>query len=152
MELIVKSFEELTAGELYDILRVRVQVFVVEQKCPYEEVDGRDRRAYHVFLRDTTGIKAYLRVLDRGVSFDEVSIGRVLTTERGCGLGHKILAAGIAAAQEKYGAEAIRIEAQTYARRLYESHGFRQVGEEFLEDGIPHIPMLWTAEQAPENT
>ena len=82
MELVVKHYSELTADELYDILHVRVLVFVVEQKCPYEEVDGRDRQAYHVFLRDETGIKAYLRVLDRGVSFEEVSIGRVLTTER----------------------------------------------------------------------
>ena len=91
MELVVKHYSELTADELYDILHVRVLVFVVEQKCPYEEVDGRDRQAYHVFLRDETGIKAYLRVLDRGVSFEEVSIGRVLTTERRRGYGHKIL-------------------------------------------------------------
>ena len=108
-------------------------------------MDGRDRQAYHVFLRDETGIKAYLRVLDRGVSFEEVSIGRVLTTERRRGYGHKILDAGIAAAREKYGAETIRIEAQTYARKLYEDHGFRQDGEEFLEDDIPHIPMIWHA-------
>ena len=100
MELVVKHYSELTADELYDILHVRVLVFVVEQKCPYEEVDGRDRQAYHVFLRDETGIKAYLRVLDRGVSFEEVSIGRVLTTERRRGYGHKILDAGIAAARE----------------------------------------------------
>ena len=101
MELVVKHYSELTADELYDILHVRVLVFVVEQKCPYEEVDGRDRQAYHVFLRDETGIKAYLRVLDRGVSFEEVSIGRVLTTERRRGYGHKILDAGIAAARGK---------------------------------------------------
>ena len=119
--------------------------YINSQKCPYEEVDGRDRQAYHVFLRDETGIKAYLRVLDRGVSFEEVSIGRVLTTERRRGYGHKILDAGIAAAREKYGAETIRIEAQTYARKLYEDHGFRQDGEEFLEDDIPHIPMIWHA-------
>ncbi len=101
MELVVKHYSELTADELYDILHTRVLVFVVEQKCPYEEVDGRDRQAYHVFLRDETGIKAYLRVLDRGVSFEEVSIGRVLTTERRRGYGHKILDAGIAAARGK---------------------------------------------------
>ena len=145
MELVVKHYSDLTADELYDILHVRVLVFVVEQKCPYEEVDGRDRQAYHVFLRDETGIKAYLRVLDRGVSFEEVSIGRVLTTERRRSYGHKILDAGIAAAREKYGAETVRIEAQTYARKLYEDHGFRQDGEEFLEDDIPHIPMIWHA-------
>ena len=145
MALVVKHYSELTADELYDILRERVNVFVVEQRCPYEEVDGRDKRAYHVFLRDGGRIKAYLRVLDRGVSFEEVSIGRVLTTERGRGYGHKILEAGIAAAREKYGAESIRIEAQTYARKLYEDHGFRQDGEEFLEDDIPHFTMIWNA-------
>ncbi len=145
MELVVKHYSELTADELYDILHVRVLVFVVEQKCPYEEVDGRDKQAYHVFLRDETGIKAYLRVLDRGVSFEEISIGRVLTFDCGGGYGHIILYAGIAAARKKFGADAIRIEAQTYARKLYEDHGCRQDGEEFLEDDIPHIPMIWHA-------
>ena len=124
---------------------MRVLVFVVEQKCPYEEVDGRDRQAYHVFLRDETGIKAYLRVLDRGVSFEEVSIGRVLTTERRRGDTRVEDPVAVAAAREKYGAETIRIEAQTDARKLYEDHGFRQDGEEFLEDDIPHIPMIWHA-------
>ena len=73
MELVVKHYSELTADELYDILHVRVLIFVVEQKCPYEEVDGRDRQAYHAFLRDETGIKADLRVLDRGVSFESAA-------------------------------------------------------------------------------
>lgn len=145
MEFVVKHYSELTADELYDILHVRVLVFVVEQKCPYEEVDGRDRQAYHVFLRDETGIKAYLRVLNRGVSFEEVSIGRVLTTERRRGDARVEDLVAVAAAREKYGADAIRIEAQTYARKLYEDHGFRQDGEEFLEDDIPHIPMIWHA-------
>lgn len=142
MELCVKRFDQLTLDELYDIMELRVAVFVVEQTCPYPEIDGRDRGAYHVFLRDEGGIQAYLRVLDRGVSFPEVSIGRVIAVKRRQGLGTEILRAGIRTAVEKFGADAIRIEAQTYARSLYEKQGFRQVSEEFLEDGIPHIQML----------
>ncbi len=142
MELCVKRFDQLTLDELYDIMELRVAVFVVEQTCPYPEIDGRDKGAYHVFLRDEAGIQAYLRVLDRGVSFPEVSIGRVIAVKRRQGLGTEILRAGIRTAVEKFGADAIRIEAQTYARSLYEKQGFRQVSEEFLEDGIPHIQML----------
>ena len=142
MELCVKRFDQLTLDELYDIMELRVAVFVVEQTCPYPEIDGRDKGAYHVFLRDEGGIQAYLRVLDRGVSFPEVSIGRVIAVKRRQGLGTEILRAGIRTAVEKFGADAIRIEAQTYARSLYEKQGFRQVSEEFLEDGIPHIQML----------
>lgn len=141
MELQVKAYEELTADELYDILKLRVAVFVVEQNCPYQEVDDRDKRAYHVFLRDEREIQAYLRVLDRGVSFADVSMGRVIAVERRRGLGSRIVKEGIRVAREKFGAETIVIEAQTYARKLYENLGFRQTSEEFLEDGIPHIQM-----------
>lgn len=144
MELIVKRFEELTVEELYEILRIRVAVFVVEQQCPYQELDDRDRQSFHVYLKDDDGILAYLRVVDRGVSFDEVSIGRVIALKRRCGLGSKILSEGIRVAKHRLKAEVIRIEAQTYAKALYEKQGFRQVSEEFLEDGIPHIQMVLT--------
>lgn len=143
MELTTKRFEELTIDELYDILKVRSDVFVVEQNCPYPDADGRDRQAYHVFLTEKGEIKAYLRVLDRGAAFDDVAIGRVLTVDRGRGLGTVILKAGIAAAREKLRADRIKIEAQTYAVGFYEKQGFRVTSEEFLEDGIPHVQMLW---------
>ena len=142
MDLVVKRFEELSVEELYEILRVRVAVFVVEQRCAYQEIDGKDKSSYHVFLRDDTGIQAYLRVIDKGVSFEEVSIGRVLTVKRGCGLGGWILSEGIRVAKEEMRADRIRIEAQSYAKGFYEKAGFRQVSEEFLEDGIPHIQMV----------
>ena len=141
MELVVKHFGELTAEELYEIYRLRVSVFVVEQNCPYQEVDEKDRGAYHVWLRDDGGIRAYLRVLDRGVSFPEASIGRVIAVQRRQGLGTRIVREGIRVAREKFGADAITIEAQTYAAKLYENLGFCQTSEEFLEDGIPHIQM-----------
>lgn len=142
MNLIVKRFEELTVQELYEIFRLRVEVFVVEQKCIYQEVDGKDKRAYHVWLEEDGRILAYLRVPDAGVSYDEVSIGRVIAAKRRQGYGSRIVEEGIRVAKEKLGAKAIRIEAQTYARSLYEKLGFVQTSEEFLDDGIPHIQML----------
>lgn len=142
MDLVVKRFEELSTPELYELLRVRVAVFVVEQSCPYQEVDGRDAHSYHVYLKDESGVAAYLRVVDKEDSPGEVSIGRVLTVRRGLGLGSRILAEGIRVAKECLGADQIKIEAQTYARAFYEKAGFRQTSEEFLEDGIPHIRMV----------
>ena len=142
MELVVKKFKELTIDELYEILRVRVNVFVVEQKCPYEEIDNKDKSAYHVFLKENGEIVAYLRVIKQGVSFEEASIGRVLTTKRKKGYANIILKEGIKIAKEKFKADKIKIEAQTYAKKLYEKFGFKQISDEFLEDGIPHIKML----------
>lgn len=143
MELKIKHFSELSAQELFAIYKLRVSVFVVEQNCPYQEVDDADEHAYHVWFEDEDGIEAYLRVVEPGVVFPECAIGRVIAVKRRCGLGTKIVSAGLRAAQERYGAEAVRIEAQTYARKLYEGLGFVQTSEEFLEDGIPHIGMLW---------
>ncbi|MGX8701737.1 GNAT family N-acetyltransferase [Caproiciproducens sp.] len=142
MELVTKKFKELTLDELYDILKLRVDVFVVEQNCPYHEMDDLDQSAYHVYLKDDEGIQAYLRVLDAGAAFDEVAIGRVVARKRRCGLGTQILSAGIETAKRVMGAKKIKIEAQTYAWSLYEKAGFRQISEEFLEDGIPHILMM----------
>lgn len=142
MELVVKHFNELTNGELYDILKARVDVFVVEQECPYPEIDGKDKDAYHIVLRDECGIAAYLRVLKSGVSFPEPALGRILTTRRGEGLGARIVSEGIKFAEEKLGAEKIRIEAQVYTRGFYEKLGFRQCSEPFMDDGIEHIEMI----------
>ena len=141
MELIVKHFSELKIEELFEIYMLRVSIFVVEQKCPYQEVDDADRVAYHLWLKDADGIEAYARVLPQGVTFPTAAIGRVIAVKRRCGLGSKIVEAAIETAKEKFGADAITIEAQVYARSLYEKHGFRQTSEEFLEDGIPHIKM-----------
>ena len=142
MELSAKRFDELTNSELYDILKLRVNTFVVEQNCPYPELDDKDQDALHVFLRDEEGIQAYLRIMGRGVSSEYVSIGRVVAVKRRCGFGSRVLEEGIRLAKERFRAEKINLEAQTYARTLYEKHGFRQISEEFLEDGIPHIKMI----------
>ena len=141
MELVVKHFSELSAEELFEIYKLRVSVFVVEQECPYQEVDDADKSAYHVWLRDEDGIEAYARVLPAGVAFPTAAIGRVIAVKRRCGLGTKIVSAAIDTAKDRLGADKITIEAQVYARTLYEKAGFRQTSEEFLEDGIPHIRM-----------
>ena len=142
MTLHVKRFCELTADELYDILALRVSVFVVEQQCPYPELDGLDKTAFHVWLQDESGIQAYLRVMDRQEGREYVSIGRVLSVRRREGLATRLLQEGIRLAQSAFHAEAIYLEAQVYAKSLYEKQGFRQISDEFLEDGIPHVKML----------
>ena len=141
MELTVKHFSELTAGELYEIYKLRCAVFVVEQNCVYQDIDDADQLAYHLWLSDEAGIKAYARVLPKGITFPEVSLGRVIAVNRRCGLGTEIVREAIRTAKDKFSADIITIEAQTYARKLYENHGFKQTSEEFLEDGIPHIQM-----------
>lgn len=142
MEFVIKKYEELTVDELYEILKARINVFVVEQNCPYPELDDKDKSAYHVWLKENGIIKAYLRVLNAGVSYEEASIGRVLTTERGKGYGEKIFAKGIEIAREKFNADKIRIGAQLYAKGFYERFGFRQISDKYLEDGIYHIEMI----------
>lgn len=141
MELVIKHFNELSVKELFEILKLRVSVFVVEQKCPYQEVDDADLKACHIYLKDETGIIAYARVLPENTTFQEPSIGRVIAVKRRCGLGIQIVSAGIQVAREEFGAKCIVIEAQVYARKLYENLGFVQSSPEYLEDGIPHIKM-----------
>ncbi|MBR6800931.1 MAG: GNAT family N-acetyltransferase [Eubacteriaceae bacterium] len=143
MELKVKKFDELTVNELYDIMKERVNIFVVEQSCPYSELDDKDKVSLHAWLEEDGKIVAYCRVIPQGVSYEEASVGRVISTKRRMGYGLGIVKTGINLAKEHFKAEKIRIEAQVYARELYEKAGFRQVSDEFLEDGIPHIEMLW---------
>ena len=142
MKLCVKQFSELTNEELYQLLRLRVSVFVVEQNCPYMELDNHDQAALHVWFEDREGIQAYLRILEAGTVSDYVTIGRVISVRRRCGMGSRLLSEGIRIAKEAFGAEKIYVEAQEYAKGMYEKQGFRQISDEFLEDGIPHVKML----------
>ncbi len=142
MRLCVKRFHELTLDELYRLLRLRVAVFVVEQGCPYMELDDRDQEAVHIWLEDAEGIQAYLRVMDRGVESEHVSIGRVISVKRRGGVGSSLLEEGIRVARGVFNAESVYLEAQAYARSFYERQGFRQISEEYVDDGIPHIKML----------
>ena len=146
MELTVKHFRDLSCDELLDLLKLRVAVFVVEQNCAYQEVDEADRSAIHLWLREGDEIVACARVLPAGAAFEEVAIGRVIAAKRRCGLGSRIVAEAIGAAKEQFGAKRIVLEAQVYAKALYEKLGFCVTSEEFLEDGIPHILMTLEVE------
>lgn len=141
MDFSLKKFHELTVDELFEIVKLRVSVFVVEQRCPYQEVDDFDKPSLHLCAREDGKLVAYLRILPGGTAFDEVSLGRVISVKRRCGIGSMLVSEGIKAAKERFGAGPIVIEAQTYARALYEKQGFVQVSDVFLEDGIPHIKM-----------
>ena len=146
MELFIKRFEELTLDQLYDILQLRVAVFVVEQNCPYMELDGLDRGAVHLWLEENGRVAACARVMDRGVESEHVSIGRVVTAERRSGLGSRILAESIRAAKEYFNAGEIYLEAQEYAIPFYAKQGFKVVSEVFPIDGIPHVKMIRPAD------
>ena len=141
----VKKFQELTPDELYGIMKLRVNVFVCEQKCLAPELDGKDPEAVHVWFSDEEGVQAYLRVLAPGAEHDEYpAIGRVLTSKkmRGTGLGGKLLSEGIRVTKEIYGDVPIYLEAQVYAAGYYAKQGFQIVSEEFILDGIPHYKMI----------
>ena len=137
MDLVLhkKLFRELTVDELYELLRVRAEVFVVEQDCVYQDMDGDDQVSVHLWLTDGGKVVALCRVCPAGTHMEEVSIGRVITTERGKGYGKRIMLEGIKVAQEHFNAKRIDIEAQEYARGFYEQVGFRQSSEPFILDG-----------------
>lgn len=142
MNLVCKTFDELTTKELYELLKARAQIFAVEQNCSYQDMDDIDYFSTHVFYQNDDGlVVAYLRLFHRQKDTDTIQMGRVLTLEHGIGLGGKILHAGIDIAKTQLNAKRIYIEAQVYATGFYEREGFQVCSEEFLEDGIPHIQM-----------
>ena len=138
-----KLYSDLTTDELYELLRIRSEVFVVEQDCVYQDLDYDDQPAVHLWITEDDRVVALCRVCPAGTHMKEVSIGRVITTERGKGYGKQIMLAGIKVAQEHFGARVIDIESQEYAKGFYEQVGFRQSSEPFILDGISHIKMTW---------
>lgn len=144
MEWKIKTFDELSTTELYQLLSLRTAVFVVEQNCPYQELDGKDQVAKHLWLENEAGeILALCRLLPEGVSFTETSIGRVLVHPdfRHQHLGRQLLTEVLDYLQ-KVGKPAVKIEAQYYLKEFYASFGFVADSEPFYEDGIKHINML----------
>jgi len=139
-----KYFYELTIDELYALLQLRSEVFVVEQDCVYQDIDYKDQKALHILGYKDEKLVAYTRLFKGGDYFEYASIGRVVVREavRKFGYGHDIIRASISAIFEEYGETKIKISAQTYLKNFYETHGFYQIGEGYLEDGIPHIAML----------
>ena len=144
LQIEVKKFSELTIQELYDLLQLRSEIFVVEQDCVYQDIDGKDQEALHILGKKNEQIVAYTRCFRPGYYFDEAAIGRVVVkdAERRLGYGHEIMKASHKAISEFYNTNEIKLSAQQYLVKFYKFHGYQQVGDGYLEDGIPHIGML----------
>lgn len=140
----VKKFHELVLDELYEILYLRSKIFVVEQECVYLDIDNKDKVAFHVLGKKDGKIVAYSRLFKEGDCYEEASIGRVIVMkeERKYGYGHELIKYSKTVIKEKFKSKKIKIGAQLYLKKFYETHGFRQIGEKYIEDGIPHIYML----------
>lgn len=137
---------ELSAEQVYAVCAARVAVFVVEQNCPYQDLDGLDADAEHLIAWSGTEIAGYLRVLGPGARFDDPSIGRIITMKpfRGTGLGRDLVARGLERTRLRYPGKPVRISAQQYLEKFYRDFGFATVSEPYLEDDIPHVEMLLT--------
>ncbi|WP_100076211.1 GNAT family N-acetyltransferase [Chryseobacterium camelliae] len=140
----IKSFEELTVPELYAIIKARVDVFVVEQDCPYPDLDGYDQQALHLWAEQDGDVLAYCRIFSKGIKYDEASIGRVLTTAqaRGKNLGKQLIDYAVQAVENRFHTPEIRISAQDYLLKFYSGFGFEDTGKKYLEDDIPHTEMI----------
>jgi ElaA protein len=140
----VKTFQELSTRELYDLLQLRSKIFVVEQNCVYQDIDGKDLDALHVLGYKKDKLVAYTRVLRPGAYYEEAAIGRVAVraNERSYNYGKDIMLASLDVVKRYFNESAIRLSAQAYLKQFYNNLGFETTGEEYLEDGIPHIEMI----------
>ncbi|ROH96137.1 GNAT family N-acetyltransferase [Chryseobacterium daecheongense] len=140
----IKTFEEFTVPELYQVLKARVDVFVVEQNCPYPDLDDYDQKAIHIWAEENGKVLAYCRVFDKGIKYHETSIGRVLTTEnaRGKSLGKLLIQYAVETIENRFHTSEIRISAQDYLLKFYAGFGFEDTGKKYMEDDIPHTEML----------
>lgn len=143
MKLVIKRFDELSVKELYEILRLRSEVFVVEQECVYQDCDGNDRDAYHVYAEQNGVTQGCLRILQRGQTFDTAAIGRVAVRAeyRGKGLARRMMEEALCLLCDVLGENIVKLSAQVYVEDFYKSVGFRPVSEPYLEEGIPHVDM-----------
>lgn len=144
IQWILKRFDELTPYQLYAILQLRNEVFVVEQNCVFQDADDKDQASWHLMGFDENRLVAYTRLVPPGVAYEEPSIGRVVTSPsvRRFGAGRQLMQHSIDSLYSLFGHAPIKIGAQLYLKKFYESFGFGQVGEQYLEDNIPHIYML----------
>ena len=147
MEWVLKQFNQLSLDELYGIVQLRLEVFVVEQNCPYQDLDGKDQSAYHLFLKDNDVIVAALRVLPENVAYDETAIGRRIVKEayRGQKIAKAMMEKAIEFITDDLGKDKIRLSGQAYLTDFYIGLGFKKVSEEYLEDGIKHYEFLYEA-------
>ena len=144
-----KKFDELTTNELYEILKLRAEVFVVEQDCPYQDLDDKDKWAYHLFLEDDDGstVIAVLRILPENIAYEDMAIGRVIVkkSHRGQGLSKVMMQKAINFIIDDLGKKRIKLSGQAYLREFYEDLGFERVSDIYLEDGIDHYEFLYEA-------
>lgn len=140
----IKTFEEFTVPELYQVLKSRIDVFVIEQNCPYPDLDNYDQKAIHIWAEENGEVLAYCRIFDKGIKYHETSIGRVLTTEKGRGksLGKLLIQYAVETIENRFHTSAIRISAQDYLLKFYANFGFEDTGKKYLEDDIPHTEMV----------
>ena len=143
MDIVIKDFSELSAAKLHDILRVRCDVFVVEQDCAYPDIDGNDPKATHLYVEQDGRVAACCRVLPKGVTFPTFAIGRLVTHPdfRGRGLARKLMKRAMAYILDEKGEQEVMISAQKYLARFYAGLGFSVVSDEYIEDGISHLDM-----------
>lgn len=142
----VQAYTELNLDDFHDIIALRIKIFVIEQDCPYQDLDGNDKLAFHLYFKDEKNqIVAATRILPQNIAYDEVSIGRVVVdkSSRGTGLGHELMEQSMVFVQSQFGAADVRLSAQKHLENYYEKHGFKSTGKEYLEDGIPHVEMLF---------
>ena len=141
----LSGFDALSTTSLYQLLRLRSEVFVLEQACAFQDIDGLDQRAVHLQGHSEGVLVAYARCFAAGASFPEASIGRVVTrsSARGTGLGHALVARALQSVGELWGVQAVRIGAQAHLKQFYQRHGFSDVGKPYVEDGIEHLEMVW---------
>jgi ElaA protein len=147
LEWQIKYYPEINTNEFHDIIALRLKAFVVEQNCCYLDLDGKDKKCYHLICRDGYGkVVATARILPKGLAYAEVSIGRVVIDEpiRGRGAGHELMKKSMTFIAEEFGNVPIRISAQKHLENYYNEHGFLSTGKEYLEDNIPHVEMLFT--------
>ena len=144
-----KKFDELTTNELYEILKLRAEVFVVEQDCPYQDLDDKDKWAYHLFLEDDDGstVIAVLRILPENIAYEDMAIGRLIVkkSHRGQGLSKVMMQKAINFIIDDLGKKRIKLSGQAYLREFYEDLGFERVSDIYLEDGIDHYEFLYEA-------
>jgi ElaA protein len=145
MEISIKHYEDLSKDEFHDLIALRISVFVVEQDCPYQELDGLDKDAYHVLIKENDEIIGTARILKAGVAYPEVAIGRVVSgsEHRDKKIGYLLMEAAMKFVKEEFKEKSIRLSAQTHLLAFYQKVGFQSTGKEYLEDGIPHTEMIY---------
>lgn len=139
-----KHYNDLSLNEFHDILALRIKVFVVEQNCPYQELDGKDKKSYHLICRNGKGdLVGTMRILPQGVAYNDIGFGRVVLAEeeRGEKEGHQMIEEALAFCRAEFGDVPVYLSGQKHLEAFYNKHNFKSTGKEYLEDGIPHVEM-----------